>query len=105
MRSGWREWWGLFSLLAIRSSLVQAGHADGQGDKSEKEGARPTLHGRFLHFTDMHPDKYYTPGSSVNDACHKSESLVEGEYTDDVIRKSRKKKRGDRVGHWGAPVR
>ncbi|KIY49244.1 endopolyphosphatase [Fistulina hepatica ATCC 64428] len=31
----------------------------------------PELKGRFLHITDMHPDPYYQPGTSVARACHR----------------------------------
>jgi len=32
------------------------------------------LHGRFLHITDMHPDPYYTPRTSLSTACHRKKS-------------------------------
>ncbi|UZJ56182.1 hypothetical protein CBS101457_005502 [Exobasidium rhododendri] len=46
----------------------------------------------------MHPDQYYSPRSSLNNACHESE-----EDEKDKKRKKHKKDQ-DRVGHWGAPV-
>ncbi|MCO5566196.1 hypothetical protein L7F22_019872 [Adiantum nelumboides] len=63
--------------------------------------------GRFLHITDMHPDKYYTPGAKINDACHK----VDGKQVE-AEKKKKKKKKGkkgkdekpDVAGHWGSPV-
>ncbi|GAA6054651.1 hypothetical protein JCM3770_002923 [Rhodotorula araucariae] len=30
----------------------------------------PHLSGRFIHLTDVHPDPYYRPGSSEDEACH-----------------------------------
>lgn len=30
-----------------------------------------TLHGRFLHITDIHPDEFYTEGASIDIACHR----------------------------------
>ncbi|KAF8812426.1 hypothetical protein BYT27DRAFT_6418082 [Phlegmacium glaucopus] len=32
------------------------------------------LHGRFLHITDMHPDPYYTPQTSLSTSCHRKKS-------------------------------
>ena len=32
------------------------------------------LHGRFLHITDMHPDPYYTPRTSLSTSCHRKKS-------------------------------
>ena len=32
--------------------------------------ARPPLKGRFIHLTDVHPDPFYRPGSSEDEACH-----------------------------------
>lgn len=29
------------------------------------------LHGRFLHITDIHPDPYYSEGSSASSVCHR----------------------------------
>ncbi|SCV05648.1 LANO_0H12112g1_1 [Lachancea nothofagi CBS 11611] len=33
-------------------------------------GKSKTLHGRFLHITDIHPDPHYKTGSSAADVCH-----------------------------------
>lgn len=46
-----------------------------------------TLHGRFLHITDIHPDPYYTPGTSQSKACHRK----------------RPKKKSDKAGYYGTP--
>ena len=43
------------------------------------------LTGRFLHITDIHPDPYYKPGTSVKKDCHR--------------KKPRKKK--NRSGYYG----
>ena len=32
------------------------------------------LHGRFLHITDLHPDPYYTPRTSLSTSCHRKKS-------------------------------
>ncbi|KAI9738676.1 MAG: Endopolyphosphatase [Cirrosporium novae-zelandiae] len=39
-------------------------------ENKHKAEKRP-LHGRFLHITDIHPDKYYKPNTSPDDACHR----------------------------------
>jgi hypothetical protein len=65
--------------------------------------------GRFVHFTDMHPDQFYTPGSSVNDACHVSGVADDMQLTHPLGKgkghKKKKKKKNNQVGHWGAAVR
>lgn len=86
--------------------------------------------GRFLHFTDMHPDKYYAPGARVNDACHtvadQAEDAGEDEERESAgdevsgvgsaydgegrtavpLKKGKKKKKKQaRAGYWGAPNR
>lgn len=33
-------------------------------------GVSKTIHGRFLHITDLHPDPHYKVGSSTFDMCH-----------------------------------
>lgn len=32
---------------------------------------KSTVHGRFLHITDIHPDEYYKEGKSIDGACHR----------------------------------
>lgn len=44
------------------------------------------LHGRFLHITDIHPDPYYTKGTSQSSQCHRKESGKD-----------------QRVGYYGTP--
>jgi endopolyphosphatase len=43
------------------------------------------LKGRFLQLTDLHPDPWYTPGSSTKKACHRKKP----------------KKKNDRAAQWG----
>jgi endopolyphosphatase len=39
---------------------------------SADHGGKPqTIHGRFLHLTDFHPDEHYKEGSSIDNACHR----------------------------------
>lgn len=38
--------------------------------KNPLTGEKRTIHGRFLHLTDFHPDPYYKPGLSIEDKCH-----------------------------------
>ncbi|KAG9101593.1 hypothetical protein FS749_005473 [Ceratobasidium sp. UAMH 11750] len=45
------------------------------------------LHGRFIHITDMHPDGYYLPGSSISSSCHSNKPRSDP----------------DRAGYFGAP--
>lgn len=33
-------------------------------------GEERILHGRFLHITDIHPDRYYKEGASIDKVCH-----------------------------------
>ncbi|CAO1627475.1 unnamed protein product [Parajaminaea phylloscopi] len=49
---------------------------------------RPSLSGRFLHLTDLHPDPHYKPGSVASSGCH--------------VDKPKKDKW--RAGYWGTPV-
>lgn len=42
------------------------------------------LHGRFLHITDIHPDKYYKAGSKVSALCHGGKGNA-GKYGDAVL--------------------
>lgn len=38
--------------------------------KNPLTGEKRTIHGRFLHVTDFHPDPYYKPGLSIDKMCH-----------------------------------
>lgn len=38
--------------------------------KNPLTGEKKTVHGRFLHVTDFHPDPYYKPGLSISEMCH-----------------------------------
>lgn len=49
--------------------------------------ASRNLTGRFLHITDMHPDPYYIPHSSIKQSCHR--------------KKPKKKKK--QAGYYGTP--
>lgn len=49
-----------------------------------------TIHGRFLHITDIHPDEYYKEGSLVDEACHrgkhkKKSDQVASKYGDALL--------------------
>ncbi|CCH61349.1 hypothetical protein TBLA_0E02950 [Henningerozyma blattae CBS 6284] len=33
-----------------------------------------TLHGRFLHITDIHPDQFYLEGSDIGEMCHRTKT-------------------------------
>jgi endopolyphosphatase len=104
-----RGWWsGMAASLALQgclkyalalSTASQVQQLPFGGLKGQMQ--RP-LHGRFLHFTDMHPDIFYTPGTSINDACHKSDGFQD--EAEPLKHKKGKKERKDRVGHWGAAV-
>lgn len=37
-------------------------------------GLKRSLHGRFLHITDIHPDPYYVEGSPIKNVCHFKEN-------------------------------
>lgn len=104
---------GVPLLLSIASSVLP--YAQGQRQMPFiQQGQQETLAsqqdngaGRFLHITDMHPDKYYTPGTKINDACH----TVEGKKVVDVEKKKKnKKKKGKKgkktnlAGYWGSPI-
>lgn len=108
--------WACIALISLDGEQVSS--APGQQHPFNKVRPDPPrrLYGRFLHFTDLHPDQYYTPGSSVNDACHKqavsaankSALTIESDYleSEQVSQKSRGKKSGHKkVGHYGAPAR
>lgn len=49
-----------------------------------KEGATKTLHGRFLHITDIHPDPYYKEGLLFDEACHRGKGKA-GAYGDAMM--------------------
>ncbi|BFZ55999.1 Endopolyphosphatase [Savitreella phatthalungensis] len=58
--------------------------------------AQKSLHGRFLHLTDFHPDAFYSEGADVEDFCH-DEPDSERLWTD------KKGKEKVRAGHYGPP--
>ncbi|GEQ69720.1 hypothetical protein JCM33374_g3394 [Metschnikowia sp. JCM 33374] len=47
-------------------------------------GEKRTIHGRFLHITDFHPDPYYKPGSSIDKMCHGGTGEA-GKYGDAIL--------------------
>lgn len=47
------------------------------------------LHGRFLHISDIHPDRYYKKGSAVSQVCHRNKPKSDPE----------------RAGYFGVPYR
>lgn len=51
---------------------------------TDSTGKTHTIHGRFLHVTDFHPDPYYKEGSSVDELCH-SGSGSAGAYGDAIL--------------------
>lgn len=44
---------------------------------------KQTIHGRFLHITDIHPDPYYKVGSKTSKACHRGNGKA-GKYGDAI---------------------
>ncbi|KAI9283367.1 Metallo-dependent phosphatase-like protein [Sporodiniella umbellata] len=52
-----------------------------------------STYGRYLHITDIHMDKHYLKGATINSDCHRRP------------KKHRKKKKAEGLlaGHWGAP--
>lgn len=51
---------------------------------------KKTIHGRFLHITDIHPDEYYKEGSLIEEACHrgkkkKKSQQVASKYGDALL--------------------
>ncbi|KAL1983898.1 hypothetical protein VTN96DRAFT_9822 [Rasamsonia emersonii] len=63
-------------LLCLLAAAVAASPVTVQqpfGEQVEKgdEAASRRLHGRFLHITDVHLDRFYQPGSSPSKACHR----------------------------------
>ncbi|KAG9104471.1 Endopolyphosphatase [Ceratobasidium sp. 370] len=67
------------SALASQTHLHSSNSATGSGAKK--------LHGRFIHITDMHPDGYYLPASSISSSCHSNKPRSDP----------------DRAGYFGAP--
>lgn len=47
-------------------------------------GAKKTIHGRFVHLTDFHPDNYYQSGSSHDSMCHGGKGSA-GKYGDAIL--------------------
>lgn len=47
-------------------------------------GATRTIHGRFVHLTDFHPDNYYKAGSTHEDLCHSGKGTA-GKYGDAIL--------------------
>lgn len=47
-------------------------------------GSTITIHGRFIHITDMHPDPYYKPGSDKEELCHSGKGDA-GKYGDAIM--------------------
>lgn len=45
-----------------------------------KTGQERKLYGRFLHITDMHPDPYYTEGTSIGKVCHENKPESKKDY-------------------------
>lgn len=94
------------STSEVESIYSSTGGAQQKPFLGSKAADPKPLFGRFLHFTDMHPDQYYSPGSSVNDACHKQSKVsAEPNSTATIESKKYRKKEKNRVGYWGAPVR
>lgn len=46
--------------------------------------SKQVLHGRFLHITDLHPDRFYKPGLSVDDMCHSGKGSA-SKYGDAIL--------------------
>ncbi|CCE65169.1 hypothetical protein TPHA_0K00350 [Tetrapisispora phaffii CBS 4417] len=38
--------------------------------ENTSDGSKKTIHGRFLHITDIHPDAFYKEGTSIDNVCH-----------------------------------
>ncbi|KAM9940311.1 hypothetical protein OXX80_000231 [Metschnikowia pulcherrima] len=47
-------------------------------------GEKRTIHGRFLHVTDFHPDPHYKPGSDIEGMCHGGAGKA-GKYGDAIM--------------------
>ncbi|BGP41668.1 Endopolyphosphatase [Rhodotorula kratochvilovae] len=56
--------------LASTSSAAHAPPAGLEELATPAPAAAPQLKGRFIHLTDVHPDPYYRPGASEDEACH-----------------------------------
>lgn len=52
---------------------------------SMQSGGERSLHGRFLHITDMHPDPLYKTGGEVSSACHNGKQGEASEYGDAML--------------------
>lgn len=51
-------------------------------------GTTKTIHGRFVHLTDFHPDPFYKPGSSIDELCHSGKASGKdkaGKYGDAIL--------------------
>lgn len=70
-----------FLLLGLVAGCLFLGLFGPSYSPDLQQQAQPKLHGRFLHITDMHPDMFYQPGTSIGTACHRGEgnSLVYGD--------------------------
>ncbi|CAE6454211.1 unnamed protein product [Rhizoctonia solani] len=82
----------VYSSISLVASLVLLSRSAGASQAylhspSPAEAQAKPLHGRFIHITDMHPDKYYLPGASVSSSCHSKKPRKESE----------------RAGEYGAP--
>ena len=90
-----------FALLALAATSSGAALS---GDSAQQLLLEPTdqvapalpipqtsLHGRFIHLTDLHPDPFYRFNSSEDGACHGGSGRDED--------------RGERAGWWGTSVR
>lgn len=47
-------------------------------------GTSKTIHGRFVHVTDFHPDPYYKVGSDIDQMCHGGKGTA-GRYGDAIV--------------------
>lgn len=47
-------------------------------------GTTRTIHGRFVHITDMHPDPYYKAGTDQDELCHSGKGDA-GKYGDAIL--------------------
>ncbi|GJN92682.1 hypothetical protein Rhopal_005717-T1 [Rhodotorula paludigena] len=67
----------MLASLWLRAFAVLAAANSAQGDPQtvlalphEPQQVAPRLKGRFIHFTDLHPDPFYRTGASEDEACH-----------------------------------
>lgn len=63
-----------FAALTVAAPPSQVPIRDGRISRDHTEKKRP-LHGRFLHFTDFHPDRFYEVYASTAEeaACHRGQ--------------------------------